>query len=84
MKLLYAVIFTAFALVAYLEFTAPSYEEALSKRDAQLWNNGICTNCNTVLEFYNASYYRGQSVYYFKCKKCNNIVDLKSKIFVKN
>ena len=69
-------------IIVWLETSYPSPSEKMADRDTTLWNNGFCT-CGYAWEYDRTNYYRGENVYYFRCKKCNDIIDLKTKVFVK-
>lgn len=44
------------------------------------YNNGICTECQGVLEFINASRYRSSTTYYYQCDKCGRILEFQTKM----
>ena len=48
------------------------------KRQEEIWNNGIHAECNGEWEFTNGSYYKGKIIYFYKCDKCNEIVEFDS------
>lgn len=71
---LFGILVVAFAIIVTLEIKAPTQAET----DAKLWNNGFCV-CGEKWEYDRTV----RGVYYFRCKKCNDIIALGTKVFVK-
>lgn len=44
----------------------------------EIWNNGIHAECNGEWEFTNGSYYKGKTYYFYKCDKCDKVVEFNS------
>lgn len=52
------------------------------KQDLKAWNNGYC-RCSGKWVYSNTSRTQNVTKYYFKCDKCNRILDLTTQCFVK-
>lgn len=70
-------VIVAFAIIVTLEIKAPTQKDT----DTKLWNNGFCV-CGEKWEYDRTVRYIQGDVYYFKCKKCNDIIALETKVFV--
>ena len=47
--------------------------------DEQVWNNGVCPNCNISWHFSNADHVRnGRTLYYWNCENCGRVIELRS------
>lgn len=47
-------------------------------RQQEIWNNGIHAECNGEWEFTNGSYFKGRTYYFYKCDKCDKVVEFNS------
>lgn len=47
------------------------------KMDDDIWNNGKC-NCGTEWTFSNADHIKNDTLYYYHCDNCGNVIELHS------
>ena len=63
-------------LVFWLLISGAMYAE--DKWDNKMWNNGICSVCESEYKFSGATKYRTSHHYYYTCENCDHTIELNS------
>ena len=65
-----------FCLAFWLLISGAMYAE--SKWDNEMWNDGICSECEGEYHFSGATKYRTSHHYYYTCEDCDHTIELNS------